>query len=962
MKNVRLAKCAIAVSAALVSFGAFAQTLPAPGTGTLDIWWKAPLSGATVSGTLSLDKCYINGNGVTKVDFYLDATLLNSDSVMTDGMSCVLDTTKFANGAHQLKAVARNASGQIYNELRSINIQNAAASNTAPTVAFTSPASGASVSATIAYFANATDNAGVARVDFFADSTAIGSSTVAPYSGNFDTRTLSDGAHVLRAVAYDAQGLNTTAQISINVKNGTTSTTTTSTLLTPPGTGALNIWWKAPLAAQTVSGTLSLDKCYIRGTGVTSVSFFLDATALNSDTVMSDGMSCVLDTTKFTNGTHTLKAVARDSAGAIYNEIVSINIQNTGSTTTTGNTAPTVSLMSPAAGATVSGAVAYSANATDNTGVAKVDFFVDSTALATKTAAPYSGSLDTTKLVDGTHVVKAVATDTQGMSATSQVSINVKNATSSSASLPSTGTKAIATFHSIGLYWTPGTNPGSAGCQVQFRKQGAGTWTPGLAMWYDARNSECRGSLVQLDPNTTYEVQMGLPSQAFSRGLTVNTWNESLPIAKTVTVPSGSSTLRITEGGSASTGYVLYTAASGGSTIDVANAQDNNVVISAPYVILRGFTLKGARINAVQVNAGTDVVIENNDISGWGRPSGTMSAAGYMIGTNMDSGIYARCSSTFTMERSIIQRNKIHEPRYGSMSWSEAHPSGPNAVFFSECGGNHVFRYNELYSTPGHYFMDAYGGEENFGLKGMPNSDSDLYGNKISQTWDDGIESEGANRNVRIWGNYLDNVSSGVATTVVSVGPIYIWRNVLNRTRFQELATADNDERGLMFKSGNGGGYGDGRRFVFHNTMLQMPPAAGSTVTLGGGDGLSGPSPHEPMTQTISRNNVFQVARSWWTSFNTQGGAGDDLDYDLYNAGISGITGAESHGKLGTPIYAPGNGPASDGGGMYQLAPSSPGYDKGARIPNFNDSFTGAAPDMGAHEAGSPAMKFGVNQ
>jgi hypothetical protein len=45
---------------------------------------------------------------------------------------------------------------------------------------------------------------------------------------------------------------------------------------------------------------------------------------------------------------------------------------------------------------------------------------------------------------------------------------------------------------------------------------------------------------------------------------------------------------------------------------------------------------------------------------------------------------------------------------------------------------------------------------------------------------------------------------------------------------------------------------------------------------------------------------------------------------------------------------------------LYQLAPNSPGYDRGARIPNFNDGFTGAAPDMGAHEAGTPAMKLGV--
>jgi hypothetical protein len=47
---------------------------------------------------------------------------------------------------------------------------------------------------------------------------------------------------------------------------------------------------------------------------------------------------------------------------------------------------------------------------------------------------------------------------------------------------------------------------------------------------------------------------------------------------------------------------------------------------------------------------------------------------------------------------------------------------------------------------------------------------------------------------------------------------------------------------------------------------------------------------------------------------------------------------------------------------MYQLAPSSPGYDTALRIPNFNDSFTGAGPDVGAHEAATPVMKFGVNQ
>ncbi len=47
-------------------------------------------------------------------------------------------------------------------------------------------------------------------------------------------------------------------------------------------------------------------------------------------------------------------------------------------------------------------------------------------------------------------------------------------------------------------------------------------------------------------------------------------------------------------------------------------------------------------------------------------------------------------------------------------------------------------------------------------------------------------------------------------------------------------------------------------------------------------------------------------------------------------------------------------------GGQYQLATGTPGYDQGVRIANFNDGFLGTAPDVGAHEGGSAAMKFGL--
>ena len=39
---------------------------PAPGSGSLDVWFKAPLAGATISGTRNGSNCYVNGTGVTR--------------------------------------------------------------------------------------------------------------------------------------------------------------------------------------------------------------------------------------------------------------------------------------------------------------------------------------------------------------------------------------------------------------------------------------------------------------------------------------------------------------------------------------------------------------------------------------------------------------------------------------------------------------------------------------------------------------------------------------------------------------------------------------------------------------------------------------------------------------------------------------------------------------------------------
>jgi hypothetical protein len=88
--------------------------------------------------------------------------------------------------------------------------------------------------------------------------------------------------------------------------------------------------------------------------------------------------------------------------------------------TTLDGTAPTVALTAPTAGATVSGTVSVTANASDNIGAAGVQFKLDGASLgAEDTASPYSASWNTTTTANGNHTLTAIARDAAGNVTTS---------------------------------------------------------------------------------------------------------------------------------------------------------------------------------------------------------------------------------------------------------------------------------------------------------------------------------------------------------------------------------------------------------------------------------------------------------------------------------------------------------------------------------------------------------------
>ena len=113
--------------------------------------------------------------------------------------------------------------------------------------------------------------------------------------------------------------------------------------------------------------------------------------------------------------------------GSGRNDLFLAEVPQSGSSDTT---PPTVSITAPAGGATVSGtSVPVTANASDNVGVAGVQFRLDGIDLGVEDgSAPYSIAWDTTVAANGVHSLTALARDAAGNSTlSSAVSVTVNN-------------------------------------------------------------------------------------------------------------------------------------------------------------------------------------------------------------------------------------------------------------------------------------------------------------------------------------------------------------------------------------------------------------------------------------------------------------------------------------------------------------------------------------------------------
>jgi hypothetical protein len=383
----------------------------------------------------------------------------------------------------------------------------------------------------------------------------------------------------------------------------------------------------------------------------------------------------------------------------------------------------------------------------------------------------------------------------------------------------------------------------------------------------------------------------------------------------------------------------FYNYGSGEVIIDAEWTRNYNlrVLNNSAYIVFHGFIFDRTSFQQVIIDDSNDIVIENS------------------ILRESDSGGYRGRLHVENSNRCIIRHNTIDQSPTVSDTF------GIQLVSSSE--GGHII-YDNIIDGHTRNWYDGIGVSSAGSEYGGAYRDSDIYDNYISGAYDDIVELDGPNVNVRMWGNKLhgdpasgNGPRSFLSYAPVSIGPLYIFENLL-------YGITSDGYVGL--KTGSTGAPSEGQVFFWNNTLAPN--------VLRGFSGYGGSNSHNQQYL----NNIFNVSfKSISTSEdNAQGCEFDYNDHFSYDGqsqlivwsglglpsssfstvvAFNAATGHEQHGIQADPSF---NNIAA---GDFTLQSNSPCVDTGVIIPGYNDAtspnpYQGSAPDIGAFEynSGSP--------
>ncbi len=232
----------------------------------------------------------------------------------------------------------------------------------------------------------------------------------------------------------------------------------------------------------------------------------------------------------------------------------------------------------------------------------------------------------------------------------------------------------------------------------------------------------------------------------------------------------------------------------------------------------------------------------------------------------------------------------------------------------------------------------------------------DIYNNDVFIGADDGIEADFCFHNCRIVRNRLTNCFVGLSSQPGLGGPTYFIRNVMyNLThccfKFHRHTRGDVALHNTVVKVGAGMGCytSEPHDFAFfrNNLCIGGPDPQGKWGNYGSGTpSAASMSRHGPHTSfdydAVGTYKIPFRARIGGRSFNAAEPHGKRINMDVFN----GVAFPEKP----VPGYEPPD---------LRPRPGSAVVDAACLLPNVNDQFRGAGPDIGAYEAGQPLPRYG---
>ncbi|MBI4508359.1 MAG: hypothetical protein HY698_01905, partial [Deltaproteobacteria bacterium] len=303
-----------------------------------------------------------------------------------------------ASGTYTLTSKASFLSGTTeYSEPVTVTIDT-----TAPTTSITSPVAGAALKGPITIEASATDNtngSGMAKVELYVEGYLVGVSTASPYRATFNPGIISRPL-ALQAKAYDKAGnVGTSTVVTVNADN-------------IPPTGSITKPTSGQYVGKTVTFEATTSDDFV---GVSGVEFFVDGASIGVGNLVNNVSTIAWDSVAAgkADGQHSVYCKPVDYAGnAGYSPTVLFNLDNT---------APTISIGTPAPGAVLNGTATIGVNAS---GYSSIQYFANGAPIGTSVANYLNW--DTTSLPNGTYTLTATAFDLAGNSTTSAgVSVSI---------------------------------------------------------------------------------------------------------------------------------------------------------------------------------------------------------------------------------------------------------------------------------------------------------------------------------------------------------------------------------------------------------------------------------------------------------------------------------------------------------------------------------------------------------